>query len=391
MGDEIYVKDYIKSLPAGQLGQFEPVSGLILIDFTTDQVNSFIAHYAGPQAESDLEIARTINHEVFHFAQTVASGYMYKRQHAMFEVFAATKAPPEATVPWDPEREELSPLQQRAFNTLTLVDEMDWTSRVRENAPPGDNSFAAALNPRLFEHLRSVDEAERKENAAHLCINALIEGSAAVHAEMLLAGDSPDPRSQVISGLSALPVAYTSLYELTVAQFGDDALDLLLPATALALRYSNPHEAYFPLVERLHRYGNTPPVAAGRALLETGLPRIRGAGRQLGTASEQHVPTKKFSVYDQMLSELTAGDWGVDAYALLADPEAMRLLSKWPVGLILSDGNWLGDVPPPTLAARLIIMSAFLRVKSRIREERDFEKRATQWLEDFSTRWFWNG
>jgi hypothetical protein len=391
MGDEIYVKDFIKSLPPGQLGQFEPVSGLILIDFTTAQVNDFVSRDGSSLTELDRQIPRTINHEVFHFAQTVASGYMYRRQHAMFEIFASTVAPEDVPAATSVEEGGSSELERRARNVSMLVHQMDRVSRLRANAPPGDNSLAGALNPQMFEHLRTVDRAERRENAAGLSTAALIEGAAAVHAEMLLASDEPDPGAQVRAALAGLPAEYRTLHDLTAARFGDHAMDVLLPAAALALRYTQPHEAYLALAGELLRRRDVAPLNAGRELLRAGLPRIGRAGPLLGTAGDQHVPTTQFSVYRDMLSDLTAGTWGVDAYALLADPRAMPLVPSWPVGVLLSDGTWLGDVPPVTLAARVVIMSAFLRVKSRIREERDFEQNATQWLEDFSTRWFWNG
>ena len=336
------------------------------------------SRYGGHSTEADNQIMRTINHEIFHFAQTVASGYMYRRQHRMFEILKATR-PPEA-LPIPDYGNKPTELQQRAINVVTLVSEMDRLSALRQQAAPRDNTLAGAVNPQLFEHLRELDENEAKINGSSLSISALIEGSAAIHAEKLLRISNSNADILVMSNLENWPPEYKTLYELTADRFGNDALELILPATALALRYSNPHEAYFDLAGRLHNRRDVDAVTAGRNLLDAGLPRIERASPCLGDANDQHKPTRQFSVYGKMLRDLARGKWGADAYSLLADPRTMLAMKKWPVAVVMNDGGWAGDVPRDVFAARLVIMSIFLKTRSLMREERNFGKAFIEWL-----------
>src|SRR5271165_6340448 len=86
----IYAADYMKQLDPDQLGMFEPVSGIMLINRSQDEFAETVARFiAGQCTNVDTELFRAINHEVYHFAQTIASGYAYDRQYQLFSIIEA--------------------------------------------------------------------------------------------------------------------------------------------------------------------------------------------------------------------------------------------------------------------------------------------------------------
>ncbi len=357
----------LKRLPFDQTGQFEPVSGMMLVNITSAEFAEICDRYqAGQHTAADVDIMRTINHEVYHFAQTVASGYMYQRQHRMFLMIRDAKLPPEPEAGVPP-----------------LLSEMTRLSALRERAAPGDHSLAGAILPELFVHERQLAEIESEPNAAGLSIKALVEGSAVVHAELLM-GDLAGARARVEAQLVIVPPVYRILFDLTVSRYGDRALELILPATALALRYTRPHDAYFELLAAIAGDPAGDPIARGRAL-GNDLPTIAEAGPILGTAIDVHEPTAMYSVYAGLLRDLADGKWQVDSYELLADPEAMQRMPGFPLGLATRDGL-LGSIDRVELTARLILMSIALKVRSRARDERDFEKAFTNWAQSLLGR-----
>ena len=88
----------------------------------------------------------------------------------------------------------------------------------------------------------------------------------------------------------------------------------------------------------------------------------------------------------EFLHDLAEGRWHVDSYTLLADPEAMHLVPSFPLGLLTRDGYW-GLKDPAEFALRTILMSVVLRVRSRSREARAFERSFTAWAQGLLRRW----
>jgi phage protein U len=367
---------FLKQLPPDKLGQYEPVSGIMLVNITSAELNEIAGRYAAGQCtDADIEILRAINHETYHFAQTVACGYMYLRQHQLFCLVRDAKVP-QFTEPEYGDSERINAV-------LSLMAEQERLSILRQRAAPGEVSLAGAIMPELFAQEKKLAAMESETNAAGLSIKALVEGSAVINAEKVIGGGACT-RAALEAQLQMVPPAYRVLFDLTAERYGDWAPDLILPATALALRYAQPHEAYFELVEAI---ADNPgdPIGRGRALAAS-LPAIPAAGAILGTAVDAHEPTEQFSVYRGMLQDLAAGAWGMDSYELLSDPSAMLRMARFPIGLALKDG-YTGLPDRTELVARLEIMSIVLRVRSLAREQRDYEKALVGWLDSLGRRW----
>jgi hypothetical protein len=188
---------------------------------------------------------------------------------------------------------------------------MDRLSTLHERAAPGDHSLAGAIFPELFERERKQAELESQPNDAGLSIIALLEGSAVVPAELLMGG-SAGALVLAESQLPIVPPIYRSLFDLTVERYGDRALELILPATALALRYT----VRTTLISNwLPPSRKTGAVIRSRAGAKPQSPQVPEAGPILGTATDVHQPTETFSVYDSILRDLSDGKWRVDSYA----------------------------------------------------------------------------
>jgi len=375
MSDEpIDPLQFIKRLAPEEIGKFEPVSGMMLINIPVAEFSAMEARYTTDQCmSSDIDTLRAINHEIYHFAQTIASGYMYDRHLRLFNMIKPTKQSDllKRNTSFIKEMPVKTVLQKRAKNTINLVYEMDRLSKLTENAKPSDHSLAGAVFPHFFEYQDQVTASEAEPNADGLSIIALIEGSAVVHAELLLSGiDGVCDRIE--AQLATLPPVYRVLIDLTTQRYGDRAIELLLPTATLALRYTRPHEAYLPLLDLMADNPRDNPLLCGRALSDN-LPEIDDAGPIIGTAINLYESTEKYQVYASVLRDLAEEKWFVDSYSLLADPSAMNLIQSFPIGFVTQD--WVGGaIDKIELSARLIIMSIVLRKKSRSRDEREFEK-----------------
>ena len=190
--------------------------------------------------------------------------------------------------------------------------------------------------------------------------------------------------------LTELPPVYGELYALTTARVGERTLELLLPAAALALCYAEPHHAYGAMLSIL---AASPPgggVAYGRTVMANP-PTVPQAGTILGTAVHIRRSDDSYRVYDKFIQELEAEQEGVDAFAMLCEPDVMNRLG-FPFPLVTTDGiqqepsQW--SLSGGDLGARLVIMAAVLRVRSRRREELRMQKFLTEWGRDLIERTF---
>lgn len=339
--------------------------------------------------EDDIEVLRTINHEAYHFGQTVASGYMYDRQT---RIFAALNR--EDALPHDAEEEEeLEALMtllkkdagddpaliQRADNVIHMLREHSRFGSWEERAAANDHSWAGAMFPHLFKFQEEISAQEAIPNDEGLSIVGVLEGSAVVHTQLLMGGDE-GASGRIEAELETLPPQYSELYALTKQHCGDRATELLLPATSFALQYTRPHDAYLPLLKLFIGSSSGSGFEFGCELRDS-LPEIQTAGPILGTAIEVYRQSENpFEIYASFLQGLDEGSWKVDSYILLAHPGAMHLIPSFPFGLLTRDG-YRGAMDRAELAARMLIMSVVLRVRGRRRQERDFRKWQLAWAQ----------
>jgi hypothetical protein len=401
MADEDNVVDpriYIKQLAPDQLGMFEPLSGLMLLSISRAQLAELQHRYvARTPTDFDLSMIHTINHEAYHFAQVASSGYVFHRQARLLMVLnAAEPVPAVAIEPGmqamltaareeagdDPElllRYERMVAMLKGHNQFQVYD---------ERAAPGDHSMVGALMPGFFAHMRELVEGEQIANSDGLSILGVIEGSAVVHAQMLMHGDE-DESPYIEAELKTLPRVYSQLYDFTVARTGRRALELLLPAVALALRFMQPQNAYPSLLSLLEQSAPGEAFEHGRRLIER-LHEISDGGHLLGTAIELRRMHDGYRVYDSVLGKLENSEWGIDSYDFLAQPKAMFAVDSFPLGIVTTDG-YLGRLEPAELAARMVLMGAVLRSQSRRKAQREFQEFQADWARSVIHRMFGDG
>jgi len=373
---------FIKQLAPDQLGVFEPLSGVMLLNISDIGFVELGERWAANQSiESDIAIIRTINHETYHFAQAAASGYVFHRQCRSFMAFNTSKPMPQ--VPMDSgfaalaEQARISigddpELKARYERTIAMLDGHRQFALLNERAAEGDNSMMGALMPGFFRHLQVLAEQERMQNADGLSITGVLEGSAVAHTNLLM-HPNEDAGPYIEAELATLPPVYSELYTLATERTGVRALELLLPTVALALRYMQPHHAYGPLLALLAQSAPGEALDHGRSLI-TQLPEIADAGPVLGTALDLRQMEDAYRIYDTVLGKLATGQWDIDSYAFLAQPSAMHAVDSFPMGIITADGYRGGSMDKTELAARMAVMSAVLRVQSRRRVEREFRE-----------------
>ena len=384
---------FIKELAPDQLGQFEPLSGLMLLNISKGELVELSQRWgANNPTEFDIAILRTINHEAYHFAQAAASGYVFHRQCRLFRVLNSSEPMPEAAP--DPEVQTIldaareaagvdPALKLRYEQLMAMLKGHEMFAQFEAQAADGDHSLAGALLPGFFTHLKWLAEQESVRNADGLSILGILEGSAVVHANLLM-HPNDDATPHITAELETLSPVYRELYDLTLAKAGDRALELLLPTVTLACRYAQPHNAYAPLLDRLTESAPNEAFERGR-ILSNQLPEIADAGPIFGTALDLRRQSDDYRIYDPVLEQLASGQWDIDSYDFLAQPSAMHKVGSFPMGIVTTDG-YLGALPQIEIAARMALMSAVLRSQSRRRAEREFRQFQASWAHNVIAR-----
>jgi hypothetical protein len=71
---------FIKQLGPDQLGMFEPLSGLMLLNVSDADFSTLGERAAtGRLTPADRSLVRTMIHERYHYGQVIASGYGFHR------------------------------------------------------------------------------------------------------------------------------------------------------------------------------------------------------------------------------------------------------------------------------------------------------------------------
>jgi hypothetical protein len=392
------IEPLARRLSPDQVGLFEPLSGMMVLNVEQDAYMAMAQRFAdGASLPEDRSFFAAINHEVYHFAQAAASGFMFDRQRTALRVLNSGEPPPDP--PPDPEFEQViaqcreeagddPELKARLQRMVWVMEEQQRLAILEARAAPGDHSVDGALFPHLFVHFRERGERERRPNAHGLSILGLLEGSAVIHTHLLMEARDEAARS-IASEIETLPPEYGELLAFTVPLAGERSLEVALPATAVALCYARPNEAYCALVPMLLAASEGGALARGRELFDSP-PEIPAAGTWLGDSVAQHQADPSYPIYDSVLEALRSGRWGIGSYELMADPRAMHSIDRFPLGLVTrSRSHSPFDVPER--AARLWLAGTVLRSRSRRRDQREFEKFAVTWAQDVLDRAFGTG
>ena len=399
--EEIYFDpdSLIKRLAHDQLALFEPISAIMQIDVEEEEWKNIVRRCSdGSATPDDEKLGATMNHETYHFAQAAASGYMFDRQRTACRIL--NESPPHFHPIEDPANAELVARAREAAGddpvaaarierVLRLAGAHELHDNLKGRASPGDHSMAGPLYPDFFNHLRQRSAAEAASNAQGLSILGVIEGSAVIAAALLDPGPG-DVADKLRAELATLAPVYSQLFAFTSAEAGERAIETALPATAVALCYARPHDAYCALLPMVASAPAGEAQARGRALFGSP-PAIEAAGPWLGDALAQRDADDSYKIYDPFLNSLRADPSGVDCYDMLADPRAVYRTSRAPLAMVTRTGWHPGQTPPDELSARAYLMSIVRRAQSRVRAERDFWKDLQEWGLEARHRMFGGG
>lgn len=389
------IEPLARRLPPEQVGLFEPLSGMMVLNVEQDFFEALAGRFArGAPLPEDVPLLAAINHEAYHFAQAAASGFMFDRQRAALRVLSASEPPPDP--PPDPEFERLiAQSREEAGDDPELnarIDRMLWmlteNARLRTleaRAAPGDHSLDGALFPHLFVHFKERAEREGQANEHGLSILGLLEGSAVIHTHLLM-DDAEEAARSIPAEIETLPPVYGELLAVTAALAGARSLEVALPATAIALCYARPNDAFCALVPMILAAPEGESLARGRALFESA-PIIDSAGPWLGDAMAQRATDDSYRIYDLVLDRLRDRRWGIGTYELLADPQAMHAIDSFPLGLVTRSQSH-SPFEADERAGRLWLAGTVLRSRSRRRDQRYFERFAVTWAQDVLNRAF---
>ncbi|MGB6688353.1 MAG: tetratricopeptide repeat protein, partial [Terracidiphilus sp.] len=246
-----------------------------------------------------------------------------------------------------------------------------------EKSAQTDLSLLSASMPLLaqgFDRLWAKIEAT---GSGGLSAIDLIEGSAIVFQHLLTEGRA-GLDGNLAKAWDATGSTYRKAFEVAQAKCGARALDILLPAAALALRYSNPPEAYLVFLEKLNTSTPGGEIAAARALTSNP-PEIRDAGEYLGTALDVRRMRlgreNSYSIYDDFLDNLEKRSWGFDEIELLSDPGRAQKIDSFPFVAVVKEGPIRTQLDSGALVRRLLCASLVLRAAKLPRYRRDAEKR----------------
>lgn len=388
------IKSFIKRLAPDQLGLFEPLSGIMLLNVEEEEFQAMAQRWSAAEStDADKRLIATINHETYHFAQTAASGYMHERQRSAIRALNEAAAPEEPEL--EPEIKQIFDIAREAAGddpeanarldaSLYIMTEHMRQEQLEARAAAGDHSVAGAAIPDFFAHLEQRRITESVANDRGVSILGVIEGSAVIFANLLMYGE--EAAAHIREELTTLPPLYGELLDFTVPLVGDRALRVALPAVAGALCYASPHNAYCELVPMVAAAADGQELARGQELFESP-PALEGAGAWLGDAIAQRATDDSYRIYDTFLEELRSGKWGVGSYALMADPQAMHRVGFFPLGFVTRTG-WRAGTDRDTLVARMFIMGTVLQSLSRRRAQKDFEKLKTGWAQGVLSRFF---
>jgi hypothetical protein len=349
-------------------GIFEPVSGVMFLNVTD-------AEFEAMRKTQDPHdpLLEVFTHEMYHCFQAYTCGYQFERVCLLRDVFVAEYSPrklfPVAALRFSQyvsgklnalvaaclPRIFGNYLRMRHFMKTQLKERKRLAQLAKENQP----SMIGARFPNLHRKLSELKRETMLPGQQGLSVNDLIESAAAVYARLSVQSVDMDAK-QLLEDLSGMSETYTRVLRITVDLCGQRATRILLPATALALRYQHPENAYIELATRIEHSDPGAELETAKKMAAD-LPSIKEAGRVVGTAVDaakrMRRPTKMY--LDQM-DALRSGTWGIDELDLLSKPDAINSIPPGSLGfgLVTRSGNPRGFKDG---AGTLVIASTILR------------------------------
>jgi tetratricopeptide (TPR) repeat protein len=389
-------------LPFDTLAQFEAASGLMVLNLDFDAFEksekNYINHTPTPE---DAELYSTINHETYHYFQTLATGYQYAyasevwrlivaeaiSQQVQHEVRQTTKQGEEKSIAAQLEKswkmkiqstdeneavalkpllgniEESSKSEAKRFTGFRDLVLQAQKARSWEDSAGRDFSLLAAELPSLAQGFDRLWAKIQAPGARGLSAEDLIEGSAVVFQHLLSYGRE-GLEERLANARDMVADTYCKALEVAEDICGARALDIVLPATALALRYANPPEAYVVLLEKLNACQPGHESSEAHAIGATP-PQIEAAGEYLGTALDVRRKQARgddyYPVYDDVLDRLEKREWGFDEIDLLSDRGPAQQIAEFPFVTVVKEGILRTNIDSTLLAKRVLCAALVLR------------------------------
>jgi tetratricopeptide (TPR) repeat protein len=400
---------YLPRLPADILALFEVTSGTMVlnVDLATFQASG--QNYTSPRPE-DMTLFSTINHETYHYFQTVATGYQYSYASEVWRLIGeeanAQQREREAQQANEKEeqkavasqlRDKIEPINSKlqipnleeatAFEAKRYSGFQAQVQRAQmahswEGTAQDDLSLLAAELPSLAEGLGQLWKKITSPGVLGLSAEHLIEGSAVVFQHLLTHGIE-GLESRLAHAWDETGKTYRKAFDIARELCGARALEIILPATALALRYAKPPEAYVVFLEKLKAGEPGKEIATARALALDPL-GITEAGEYLGTASDvrskQAGSDNRYPVYDDVLDKLEQRAWGFDEIDLLSDRNPAFQINNFPFVVIVKEGIIQSNLDPTLLTKRVMCASLVLRTEKLPKYRRAAEQRIVERL-----------
>ena len=373
------ISQFVPRLPFDTLAQFEAASGLMFLNLDSEAFMQSGRNFASntPTPE-DIELYSTINHETYHYLQTLATGYQYAYASEVWQLIvdeAKAQEQHESIKRWKGKIKKGLGLE-RFTGFQNLVNNAQ-QARVWENDAHDDLSLIAANFPSLARSFDQLWEKIKAPNADGLSTLDLIEGSAIVFEHLLTHGRG-ELEDRLAKAWDATGETYRRAFDIAQSVCGPRAIDMVLPATALALRYEKPPEAYPIFLKSLLTSAPGAEISEARAAAAKP-PRIPGAGKYLGTALDvrktQSRLKERYSVYDEVLDNWEKHAWDFDEIELLCDPGPVQRMGSFAVVTVVKEGPIRTSLSLEVLIQRLVCSSLVLRTAKLPRYRRDVEKR----------------
>jgi hypothetical protein len=278
---------YLPRLPADTRALFEVTSGLMVLNVDLATFQTAAQNYASQTAtREDIALFSTINHETYHYFQTLATGFQYSYASEVWrliveeanalqrqrEIRLATNQEEEKAVASQLREsvrkelqskdeteavffkalltnlEEASALEAKRYTGFQRLLQQAQKAGSWEDSTQGDFSLLAAELPSLAKGFGQLWEKIRAPGVAGLSAEDLIEGSAIVFQHLLTHGRE-GLETRLANTWDEAGETYRKAFDIAREICGARALDIILPATALALRYASPPEAYVVFLE----------------------------------------------------------------------------------------------------------------------------------------------
>jgi hypothetical protein len=364
-------------LPPG-VHEFEPVSGIMVLNVTDQEFEDMRDSILGGSEEPHW-LAEPFYHEMHHCFQTYCTGFLFKHVCSMAQTLGTEFDPPV----WPIIQAYLVTKLLRWFTALLPRATRDrirasyhvqtsstaYADLEERSQETGQSRVVASFVPELYKKLAELKNQTLRAGKDGISANDVLEGGAAVWAS-LKTHDYVATTAQLFERLSGLEPTYTRSLNLARELCGDRTARVFLPATALALRYEVPENAFGSLVRLIASAALGGELAEAKKL-GAALPPIAEAGSVLGTAVEARAKLRaRFRVYEKQMTALKTRSWRIDELDLLTNAGATEAI---PLGLLgfglmtKTSSRGFNDSPGRQVIAAIMLRGG-LSVPQQLRE-----------------------